>query len=357
MNWNKSIAGPALSLGVFLFGAIGAFADPRLAEELEVNIMTGGATGTYIQIGKDIAALAEQAGRQNVIVVESAGSMENIAAVKSRPRTQFGIVQSDVLDFIRTFRAEDAEMRSILRNTRIAFPLYKEEVHIVTTKRTGINTITDLNGRVVGVGAPNSGTNLTATFLFEIENIRPRNSVNISAGEALDQLRAGTIDAFVYVAGVPTRLLSETSPNDDFKLVTVPGTRVGDYYGITTIRAGTYPWQTEDVMTAAVRAVLMTYEFNPNRNAYFRASCDAVSEIAYLINQNMDALRQNGHPKWNQVDLQAFPSGWEQSQCVETGLSADYQPPYRGGGISLTVTTDCNAIENPVAKRLCLMRQ
>ncbi|HGG04275.1 MAG TPA: hypothetical protein ENK28_02360, partial [Aliiroseovarius sp.] len=81
MNWNKSIAVPALSLGFLLFGSVGGFADPQPQEDLEVNIMTGGATGTYIQIGKDIAALAEQAGRENVIVVESAGSMENIAAV------------------------------------------------------------------------------------------------------------------------------------------------------------------------------------------------------------------------------------------------------------------------------------
>ena len=352
MNWNNIIARPAFFLAICVFGSAGAF-----AQELEVNIMTGGATGTYIQIGKDIAALAEQAGRENVIVVESAGSMENIQAVRQRPRTQFGIVQSDVLDFIRTFRAEDAQMRSILRNTRIAFPLYKEEVQIVTTRATGINTLGDLTDRIVGVGSPNSGTNLTATFLFEIENVRPRNLVQISAGEALDQLRAGNIEAFVYVAGAPTPLLSGASAADNLKLVTIPGTVVGDYYGITTIRAGTYPWLLEDVTTAAVRAVLMTYEFDPSRNNYFKQSCEAVSEIAYLINNNIDELRQNGHPKWNQVDLEAFPSGWEQSACVKTALSQDYRPPYRGGGINVSLTADCSAIENPVAKRLCLMRQ
>jgi TRAP transporter TAXI family solute receptor len=169
MTRNKKIAALVIAGGFFLAGTIGT-----IAQDIEVNIMTGGATGTYIQFGSDIAALAVEAGRENVIVVESAGSMENIQAVKVRPRTQFGIVQSDVLDFIRTFRSEDAQMRSILRNTRIVFPLYKEEVQIVTTKSTGINTISDLSGKIVGVGLPNSGTNLTATFLFEVENVRPR---------------------------------------------------------------------------------------------------------------------------------------------------------------------------------------
>ncbi len=356
MKFNRKIATLAFSLAVILSGTGAAQADPT---ELEVNIMTGGATGTYIQFGKNIAALAQQAGRENVVVVESAGSMENIVAVKERPRTQFGIVQSDVLDFIRTFRSDDAQMRSILRNTRIAFPLYKEEVQIVTTNATGINTISDLTGRVVAVGAPNSGTNLTATFLFEIENVRPRATVGISATEALSQLVNGTIEAFVYVSGAPTRLLQQVSANSDLKLVTIPGDVVGDYYVITTIPAGTYPWLKEDVTTAAVRAVLMTYDFNPARSEYFRQSCDAVTEISYLIKENLDNLRQSGHPKWNEVDFTAIPSGWERSACVEAAYDPQYQPPFRGvpGAAPITSNTDCAAIQNPVAQRLCLMRK
>ncbi len=353
MNRNTRLAAITVFFGIFISSAGGAF-----SQSFEVNIMTGGATGTYIQIGKDIAALAEQAGRDNVIVVESAGSMENIMAVRSRPQTQFGIVQSDVLDFIRTFRSEDAQMRSILRNTRYVFPLYKEEVHIVTRKSTGIATLTDLNGKVVATGGENSGTSLTSAFLFDVGNVRPARTLSLSAGESLDQLRAGAIDAFVYVAGAPTRLLQETSAGDDLRLVTIPGTIAGDYYGITTVRAGTYPWMAEDVTTAAVRAVLMTYEFDPRRSAYFKASCDAVTEISYLIKENIDQLRRGGHPKWNEVDLEMVPSGWEQASCVKDAFDPRYQPPQRGGvGVFTAPDTDCSAIANPVTRRLCLMQQ
>ncbi len=352
MYLNNSFAKLAVSLSIFI-----SCSGVVLGQDSEVNIMTGGATGTYIQIGNDIAQLAAQAGRANVIVVESAGSMENIQAVRSRAHTQFGIVQSDVLDFIRTFRSEDSQMRSILRNTRIAFPLYKEEVHIVTTVATGINELKDMSGRVVGVGLPNSGTNLTATFLFDIENVRPRERVEISAGDALDQLLSGNIEAFVYVTGAPANLLSNMSANSGLKLVTIPGEVVGDYYGITTINAGTYPWLMQDVTTAAVRAVLMTYNYNPNKNWYFKQSCDAVTEISYLIKQNIEFLRQNGHPKWNEVDFEAFPSGWEQSACVDAAFDPNYQPPLHGAVFNASVTSDCTGIQNPVTKRLCLMRQ
>jgi len=355
MNRNTKVAGLIVWLGVFLSNAGGS-----LAQSFEVNIMTGGATGTYIQIGKDIAALAEQAGRDNVIVMESAGSMENIFAVRSRPQTQFGIVQSDVLDFIRTFRSEDAEMRSILRNTRYVYPLYKEEVHIVARKSSGIATLTDLNGKIVAVGGENSGTSLTSAFLFDVGNIRPGRTVNISASDSLVQLRSGAIDAFVYVAGAPTTLLKETSAAEDLRLVTIPGTIAGDYYSITTLKAGTYPWMAEDVTTAAVRAVLMTYEFDPNRNAYFKASCDAVTEISYLIKENIELLRSEGHPKWNEVDIAAVPSGWEQALCVQAAFDPQYQPPERGGVGVFTPTNpdvDCSTLANPVTRRLCLMQQ
>ncbi|VAW21107.1 hypothetical protein MNBD_ALPHA11-2070 [hydrothermal vent metagenome] len=355
MNRNKKLAGIIVWLGIFLSNTGGVF-----AQSFEVNIMTGGATGTYIQIGKDIAALAEQAGRDNVNVMQSAGSMENMSSVLLERYHQFGIVQSDVLDFIRTFRAEDAEMRSMIRNTRYVYPLYKEEVHIVARKSSGIGTLTDLNGKIVATGGENSGTSLTSAFLFDVGNIRPSRTVSASAADSLEQLRAGSIDAFVYVAGSPTKLLSDTSAGDDLRLVTIPGAIAGDYYVPTTVKAGTYPWMAEDVMTASVRAVLMTYEFDPNRNTYFKESCDAVTEFSYLIKENIELLRRDGHPKWNEVDLDAVPSGWEQASCVKAAFDPQYQPPERGGVGVFTPTNpdvDCSALANPISKRLCLMRQ
>lgn len=331
------------------------------SQSFEVNIMTGGATGTYIQIGKDIATLAK-AIDMDVTVVESAGSMENIEAVRDRRFTQFGIVQSDVLDFIRTFKNEDKAMRRIATGTKIAFPLYNEEVHIVAKKSGSINVLADLSGKTVAVGAPNSGTNLTTTFLFEVTNIRPQTLVTIKASEALEELRAGRIDAFVYVAGAPTKLLVDTSPNDDLKLIPVAAGAISGYYGTAIIKAGTYPWLTEDVLTPAVKAVLMTFEYDPKRNDYLRHSCEVVTKISYLINRNIEWLRENGHPKWKQVDLNAIPPGWERANCVKTALEEGYQLPTANVINSInpvsepTAPANCNAIVNPVAKRLCLMR-
>src|SRR5690606_40862944 len=110
------------------------------AAEFEHNIMTGGTTGTYIRIGKDIAGLGAQCGL-TLKVVESAGSLENFVGVRNRRNTQFGIVQSDLLEYLKTFEANDPEVQDAVRGVRIMFPLYNEEVHVLA--RTEISSLTE----------------------------------------------------------------------------------------------------------------------------------------------------------------------------------------------------------------------
>ena len=86
--------------------------------EFEKNIMTGGPKGTYIQIGRDIARLGAACG-QTLNVVESAGSLENFIGVRQRRNTQFGIVQSDVLEYLKTYERNDQEIQNAVRGVRI----------------------------------------------------------------------------------------------------------------------------------------------------------------------------------------------------------------------------------------------
>jgi TRAP-type uncharacterized transport system substrate-binding protein len=138
------LRGLVLATGISLCAA-----SPGHAQEFERNIMTGGPTGTYIRIGQDMAALGAQCGL-TLNVVESAGSLENFVGVRKRRNTQFGIVQSDVLEYLKTFEANDAEIQDAVRGVRIMFPLYNEEVHVLA--RTGLSGIRDLEGQKVAIG-------------------------------------------------------------------------------------------------------------------------------------------------------------------------------------------------------------
>ena len=297
---------------------------PASAQELEKNIMTGGPTGTYIKIGRDIAGLGRACG-QTLNVVESAGSLENFIGVRNRRNTQFGIVQNDVLEYLKTFEANDLEIQQAVRGVRIMFPLYNEEVHVLA--KTDIRSMADLAGRKVAIGVKDSGTYLTASLMLDILQVRNVQKVELNPDKALPQLQSGEIDAFFYVAGAPAALFEgDAIDGAKFHLLPITEAPLLATYIPAKIEAGTYGFQKEPVDVVAVKAVLMTFDYDKKRNAYHRDSCKAVADFSNYIISNLDKLQATGHPKWKTVDLTALPPGWKVGVCVKEGLAADYKP-------------------------------
>ena len=60
-------------------------------------------------------------------------------------------------------------------------------------------------------------------------------------------------------------------------------------YTPAEVAAGTYPFVTEPVKVVAVKAVLVTYDFQPERNSYQAASCGLVADLSHLILTRFDA--------------------------------------------------------------------
>lgn len=305
------------------------------AAEFERNIMTGGPTGTYIQIGRDIAGLGAQCGL-TLNVVESAGSLENFIGVRKRRNTQFGIVQSDVLEYLKTYEASDAEVQDAVRGVRIMFPLYNEEVHVLA--RADIAGIKELAGRKVATGVKDSGTYLTASLILDILQVKTAERLPLNPDQALPKLLSGEIDAFFYVAGAPASLFANAEIDGaQFHLLPITDAPLLATYTKAEIPAGTYGFQSGPVDLVAVKAVLMTYDYDPARNAYHRESCNTVSDFSSLILGGLGTLRETGHPKWKTVDLSEVPPGWNVGSCVKAGMALDYTPrctakPAQSGG-------------------------
>src|SRR5262245_6406754 len=130
----------------------------------ELGIITGGEKGTYYQFGLDLQRLVKPKGI-DLNVFPSKGSIENVYAVYQRPATQLGIVQSDVLAFVARVQS-DQVLKRIAKKTKLVFPLYNEEVHLVG--RRDITDFDDLADRRVAIGREGSGTYLTARLLFKV---------------------------------------------------------------------------------------------------------------------------------------------------------------------------------------------
>jgi TRAP transporter TAXI family solute receptor len=254
-----------------------------------------------------------------------------------------------VLDFVASF-SDDPELRRTKNMMRMVFPLYNEEVHILAGPE--IKTLADLDGRPVAIGAPDSGTLLTTTLLLGSVGVRVQ-EVQIDTDEALTALRQGQVAAMFYVAGRPARLFAESvTEADGFHLVPVTEPAVLDLYAPSPIPAGTYLWQKEEVPTVAVQAVLMTYDYS-KPNQYHRELCATAGKLARIIVDNLAWLRQagRGHPKWQEVDLDAKMVSWERSKCAEDGLKGPQ------GYLMAFRQTSCETQDNPIRRKLCVVKQ
>lgn len=288
-----------------------------LCGAVTMNLMTGGEKGTYYQFGLNLQQLVKPKGIE-LGVLPSSGSIENLFAVFKRPKTQIGIVQSDVLAFVSKIQSNPTLMR-IAQKTKMVFPLYNEEIHLLG--RRSIPDFEGLAGKRVAVGQEGSGTYLTARLIFEVSGVKPQEMVAVGTDEALSQLKANKVDAMFYVAGFPVKLFSEgVAESDGLGLIPILNQKVLEFYQKTTIPAGTYAWQQSENPTIAVKAVLVSYDF---RNL----DCEAVGRFAQLLYQNIDWLRENGHPKWKSVDLDFPLKGWEQYDCVQRFILKRGSPP------------------------------
>lgn len=293
---------------------------------VQMGIMTGGLKGTYYQFGLNIQKLLARSNIE-LRVDNSKGSVENIHAVYKKPKTQLGIVQSDVLAFVSKVQSNLA-LKRIASKTRMVFPLYNEEIHLVG--KPDILDFDYLTGKRVAIGAEGSGNYLTSRLLFKVSGIEPAEMLTMGLDEALEQLKRGEIDAMFYVAGYPVKLFTENlTAADNVAFIPILNKSVLEFYPQSEIPANTYVGQDTAITTAAVKAVLISYDFR-------RYHCDTVGRAAKLIYDNQDWLIQNGHPKWKSVDLDYPLKGWTQYDCVRKYLGATARPATRrpSGGIN-----------------------
>ena len=282
-----------------------------VAAAADLGLITAGADGTYYRFGLDLKRLIKRDGI-NLTVHPSKGSVDNIFAIHQRPGIQMGIVQSDVLAFVAALSSNPA-LTQIAQSTRMVFPLFSEEVHVLG--RREIADFEKLAGTRVAIGAEGSGTNLTARVLFKLAGIAPGETLPLMGGEALAQLKAGRIDAMVYVAGYPVKLFKDqVTAADGVALIPISNKTVLESYDATEIPANIYDWQTTPVTTAAVRAVLVS-------RAVRGPGCEQIGRVAHRMATGMDWLMKNGHPRWKQVELDRPLAGWDQYDCVRKHLA------------------------------------
>jgi uncharacterized protein len=307
------------------------------ASATELGLITGPDKGVYNQLGQDLKKLVKPGGIE-LTVVPSQGAVDNVVAGAQRQGIQLAIVQSDVLKFVAEISSNPA-VTEIARSIRLVFPLHDEAVHIVARREIG--ALEQLAGRRVAIGAEGSGTYLTARLLFKLAGVVPGEMLPLDVGQALAELKAGRIDALVYVAGDPVRLLQQgVTAADGLALIGLSHRSLFEVYAPAEIPGNVYGWQTTPVRTVGVKAVLVAFD-GPG------ASCDAIGRFAVQMTRGLEWLRSHGHPTWKQIDLDEQVNGWEQYDCVRTHLarsSSDVAAPAASPGMRNPIADAINRV-------------
>ncbi len=284
-----------------------------------LGIVTGPKTGTYYAFGKDIAQAAGKAGI-DIDVKQSEGSIDNIKRINSSENAALGIVQSDVLGFLS--RSKSPESMRMASNLRMVFPFYNEEIHVLARK--DIKTFADLQGRKVAIGEDGSGNMLTAINLFSIMNITPSESKKIPPAQGVVAVLKGEVDAAIFVGGKPVRLFKNledlTLPEnqkyaamlEQVHFIPLDNPKVLEEYRPAELTKADYNFVTENVPTIAVQAVMVSYDFSQGN----KKRCEKLMALTKLLRKDLPDLKEKGHPKWKEVNLDADAGVWKKDTCA-----------------------------------------
>ncbi|WFE61003.1 TAXI family TRAP transporter solute-binding subunit [Micromonospora sp. WMMD712] len=205
-------AGVAALLLVLVAAAPGlAACQDSPGEPVPIRIATGSPTAVYHAFGRSLAGILnrELPGVRASVVV-TAASAENMRLVGAG-QAELGFTQADVLP---TDREEHPSVLAVAR-------VYDDLLHLVTMAGGPVRSVADLRGRRVSVGAPGSGTEVTATRLLEVAHLggdavrRER----LGLDDSVAALRAGRVDAFFFSGGLPVRGVGELAAGSVVRIV------------------------------------------------------------------------------------------------------------------------------------------
>ena len=226
-----------------------------------ITVLTGPTSGIYFPIGGAFSKVVGEMGYKTSATATGA-TAENINAI-STGKGEMAIAMSDsVIQAVEAFGAYQGKPKA--ENLRAMMGLWPNVCQIVTTKDSGITKFTDLKGKRVGVGAPNSGVELNARMMFEAHGMTYKDAKvdYLSYGEAIDQIKNGQCDVAFVTSGLGNATIKELGTAKEIVFVPVEGealkklTAKYPFYVEWKIPKETYGTKV-DTTTAAVMNIML----------------------------------------------------------------------------------------------------
>jgi uncharacterized protein len=250
-----------------------------------VSIVTGGTGGTYYPLGGAMADIISDNTGIEATAQSSGASAENMQTLADGD-ADIAFVQTDIASY-----AKEGKLMfegNAITNVQAIGTLYPETIQIVTLADSGINSVEDLKGKTVSVGAPGSGTFANAEQILEVHGLTMAdlNAQNLAFDESTEGIQDGNIDAAFITSGTPTGSVEALAAVKGVKLIPIEQDKIDTliskypYYAQNVVPAGTYGLDSE-VATVAVLAMLVVSSDLDE---------DSVYDITKAIFENTDKI-------------------------------------------------------------------
>jgi uncharacterized protein len=242
-----------------------------------ISILTGGTGGVYYPYGGALAGLiSKYVPNVNATAEVTAAAVDNIKLLHAG-KGELALVIADVSDdAIKGVGRFTKEGKIPLRTLAV---LYGNMNHMVVLKDSGIQTVPELKGKRVSVGAPGSATEVKSTRILEAFGLNPDKDIKrerLSVGESAAALKDRKIDAFCWDGGLPTAAVMDVASTPGITIRILPQDKAlpallqkyGPVYYAGVIPKGTYAGMEGDVPIIGGATMFVCMESFPEDLAY-----------------------------------------------------------------------------------------
>lgn len=233
----------ATLLAGFWISATAAFAgEPHWPETLAIGTASPG--GTYFAYGEGLARILTRELKTTVWARPTDGPIENIKLLESG-EIQLAFVTLGIAQQGWNGSAEWTGGKTY-RAMRAIFPMYDTPFQFVALRDSGIESLADLGGKLIGIG-PERGT--SATYMPDVFKTL-KLSANFQTGSWADLtalMQTGALDALAVGAGVPVPSFADLERVRKVRYLPLTQNQIVSLrlaipeLGASLVAAGTYP--------------------------------------------------------------------------------------------------------------------
>ena len=285
-----------------------------------VRVITKGLGCTCTHIASDMARVLNRLGELRVLPVLGRGSLQGLADILYLKGIDISILQSDVLNYVKT----NGIHPNIEGRIRYITRLYDSELHLIAGPK--YKTVDDLQGQVVSYDVKGRGSFITAQTVFDAAGVKVK-PVYLERDVAIQKVQNGEIAAAFVVTGKPATSIRQIKRIGGIHLMPVEfSPALAQVYVPSQLTHEDYPnlvVKGAAVPTIAVGEVMAVFNWSRTHERY-RKLQRFVNEFFANFSEFLKPIR---HQKWKEVNLAAKVPGWVRFAAAEQKLQEMLKRP------------------------------